>query len=83
MGIATSLKRHYVEMVSRQSPVVMVRERHPLNYAVEIEATAAILFALNLNIRVNLWHPYVSESTRCHAKAPNRAKQPLNPRNKG
>ena len=24
MGIATSLKRHYVEMVSRQSPVVMV-----------------------------------------------------------
>ena len=27
MGIATSLKRHYVEMVSRQSSVVLVVKR--------------------------------------------------------
>ena len=67
----------------RQSPAVMVRERHPLNYAVEIEATAAILFALNLNNRVNLWHPYVSESTRCHAKAPKQPHKAKIPRKKG
>ncbi len=40
-------------------------------------------FAPYLNIRVNLWHLHVSESTRCHAKAPNQPHRAKIPRNKG